>query len=269
MQINKSYCRYKDGRLIFYRGRPDINFWETLWKESFTEDLYSQPANMVLGELYSLFLTWLPKNGKILEAGCGMGQVVSGLINSGYDIEGVEWAPQIVEKIKTTIPEFPIRVGDVTKLDVPDHFYSGYISLGVMEHRIEGPQLFLNECFRILEPGGIACISVPAFNGLRSLKARLGFYSISEPDLDFYQYAFSRKEFASFLEKAGFEVHEIFGYGVCKGFKDECPLFRTIFNMRGVGWRSQLWLKNFSSRWKWFNQFFCHMDMYVVKKVKK
>ena len=35
--------------------------------------------------------------------------------------------------------DLPVREGDVTRLDVRDGSFAGYVSLGVMEHRREGP----------------------------------------------------------------------------------------------------------------------------------
>lgn len=67
----------------------------------------------------------------------------------GYDIEGVDYAEETIEQLKVLFPDLPVRVGEVTNLDVEDGHYSGYISLGVIEHCKEGPEPFLREACRV------------------------------------------------------------------------------------------------------------------------
>lgn len=125
-------------------------------------------------------------------------------------------------------PKLPVRVGDVMKLSVNDGYYSGYISLGVVEHRRLGPEPFLHEAWRVLQPGGIALVSVPHFNAVRRIKSLLGLYQKDVPrDLLFYQYAFTEKELDDHLRKAGFEILDHFRYDGFKGLKDEIGLFRS------------------------------------------
>ena len=109
-------------------------------------------------------LKYLPKNGIILEAGCGLGQWVVYLSGLGYNIVGVEIVPYCIEICKTYFPNVDIRVGDVRNLPFPDAYFDGYISIGVIEHMIEGPESTLKEMWRVLKPGGIAILTVPSFN---------------------------------------------------------------------------------------------------------
>ena len=80
------------------------------------------------------------------------------------------------------------------QIDSPDNQYDAYISIGVVEHRIDGPEPFLVEANRVLKPGGIAFISVPYVNPLRRFKSLLGCYKhqVTEKEI-FYQYAFQKK----------------------------------------------------------------------------
>jgi SAM-dependent methyltransferase len=119
-------------------------------------------------------------------------------------------------------------VGDIFQLPLRDHSVGTCISLGVMEHSIEGPEAALAEARRVVAPGGTLLVSVPQFNLLRRVKARLGFYPRGPADAPFYQYAFSVREFREFIEKSGFQVAGLRGYGIWKGLRDEISMLRWI-----------------------------------------
>jgi len=195
-----------------------------------------------------------------------LGHLVLALRVRGYDVEGVEWSKPTVELVRRWHPDLPIRVGDVTHLDVPDGYYAGYISLGVVEHHKEGPRPFLIEAWRILKPGGIALVSVPWFNPLRRLKARLGWYRGDEKGLDFYQYAFTEEEFARIMESCGFEVLEIRNYDPMKGFKDEFFLIRHLLRQRLVGWRLKRLLQSFFNCSPRIAKLVSHMLLIIAQK---
>jgi SAM-dependent methyltransferase len=117
-----------------------------------------------------LSLRVIPKEGRILEAGCGTGRVVKFFHDRGYAIEGVELNGEIVAEVKRKHPDLKLLVGDVSKLGVPDDHYNGLLSYGVIEHFVAGPEAVLKEHFRVLAPDGIAVITAPSYNGLRRIK---------------------------------------------------------------------------------------------------
>jgi len=120
-----------------------------------------------------LAVKYLPRDGRILEAGCGPGHVVEYLQRRGYDIEGVELSEPVVNEARRRYPHLRVSLGDVSALACPDNTYSGLLSFGVVEHFRAGPEAPLSEHLRVLRPGGIAVISVPSFTVLRRLKYRL------------------------------------------------------------------------------------------------
>ncbi|MCK5421842.1 MAG: hypothetical protein KAJ08_06735, partial [Deltaproteobacteria bacterium] len=85
---------------------------------------------------------------------------------------------------------------------------------------------------------------VPYFHPLRRLKAYLGFYDGQTDGLDFYQYAYTKKEFSSLLHAAGFTIIDDMLYDGFKGVKDEIPLLPRIFQWRYIGWRLEEWLRS-------------------------
>jgi SAM-dependent methyltransferase len=256
--------RVEGQRLAYYLDVADIDFWEQHWKTYLSPALYQAAERGHLGWFEEPFIRYLPRPGRILEAGCGLGQHVLALRARSYDVEGVEWSSETVKAVRALYPDLPIRVGDVTRLDVPDGHYDGYISLGVVEHRQDGPEPFLQEACRVLRAGGVALISVPYFHYLRRLKARLGLYRGRSDDLGFYQYVFTGAELASLLQNAGFEVIDRLLYDGLKGIKDEIPLLRWVLRWPAIGWRLQHRLQY----WGCAERNLGHMILFVCRKVQ-
>jgi len=249
-------------RLVYYLYTADADFWDNHWRIHLSPEIYKRAEQGNLGRLEDPFTRYLPRQGRILEAGCGLGQYVLALRARGYEAEGVEWGTETVRTVRELWPDLPIRVGDVTNLDVPDGYYAAYISLGVVEHRQEGPEPFLHEAWRVLAPGGVVLISVPYLHPLRRLKARLGLYRGRTDGLEFYQYAFTREEFSDIVREAGFEILETRSHGGFKGVKDEIPLIRRMLGWWGVGWL----LIRLLYRWRYAEQHLGNMLMIIGRK---
>ncbi len=164
--------------------------WRKIWSNtSFFEQIDSKD------ELLSIYLKYIPKNGLILEGGAGYGRLVFILSQLGYKIVGVELVKECVETVKKIYPEIDLRQGDVNKLDFPESYFDTYISIGVIEHFIEGPYQALKEMFRVLKKGGVAIVFVPAYNYLRQIKYTLR-DSIGRliKENSFFRWLFGRKK---------------------------------------------------------------------------
>ncbi len=112
-------------------------------------------------------LKYTPRYGKVCEAGCGLGRYNFYLNHFGIDIVGLDFEKKTIDylnkwKFKKGFGEVSFIEGDVTHLPFEDNSLSGYISLGVVEHFIEGPQKPIREAYRALRAGGIAIITTPA-----------------------------------------------------------------------------------------------------------
>ena len=199
------------GRMIWYGDPGNDQYWYQYWKARLTPDYYaSAEANdLKSDQLGTVILQAIHRQGLHLEAGCGAGYWVAALRHHGFMIEGIEYARDLVDFVHAANPGLPVREGNALHIDCPDNHYDTYLSIGVVEHRIEGPEPFLAEAYRVLKPGGKILISVPFFGPTRKLRSHLSMYDRKPPELPFFQYGFTSEEFTNYLQKAGFSIEMV------------------------------------------------------------
>ena len=100
-----------------------------------------------------------PRPGlRILDAGCGRGEVLLACARAGAEVAGVDYSRDAVEITRETLAEFPdadVRRGDVTDLPWEDGTFDRALFADVIEH-LDPPQTVtaLSELRRVLRPDG-------------------------------------------------------------------------------------------------------------------
>jgi SAM-dependent methyltransferase len=216
--------------MAWYGESSDEQYWYNYWKARLNSGYYAaaEQRDLANDELGRVLLKTMHPAGMHLEAGCGAGYWVAALNQRGLKVEGIEYAQNLVELVNSVNPQLPVRRGDALNIDRPDNYYDTYLSFGVVEHRIEGPEPFLCEAYRVIKPGGKILISVPFFGPIRMLKNRLSLYDSKQPELPFFQYGFSRKEFTAYLEQAGFSIETVRILYVDRLLIEELSLYRWL-----------------------------------------
>ncbi len=98
--------------------------------------------------------------GKALDVGCGVGQVVQRLIDSGYESHGVEVSGPNIEKAKRVTER--CQLYDGRTLPYGDATFDSVGALNVLEH-VEEPEVFLAELVRVTKSDGKIVVSSPNF----------------------------------------------------------------------------------------------------------
>ena len=202
----------ENGRLVYYQQTANQDFWENIWSRDITPDYYRPFQAGSLFDFEKMFKRHLPKDKKILEAGCGTAQLVVALRSNGYNCMGLDYAINALRRARQIVGPLPLVAGDLMAICVSDSSFDAVISIGVVEHHISGPEVFLQELLRVLKPGGLLMISVPYFNPLRQWRAKHGAYQVDFSGLDFYQYAFPREEFCRILKSVGYKLETTYSY---------------------------------------------------------
>ncbi len=110
---------------------------------------------------------------RVLDVGCGAGQVVGRLTQAGFEAWGVDVSEPNIARAR----QFSERClfYDGRKLPFPDGHFATAGALNVLEH-VEEPEAFLVELARVVEPGGRVAVSSPNFFrvlGFRDYHARM------------------------------------------------------------------------------------------------
>jgi len=154
----------------------------------------------------------LPKDGLIVDAGCGTGKWVAYLAGLGYRIVGLDISREALALAKKKMPSLALILTDTQRSPIRDASVDCVLSLGVVEHDERGPIAGLRELHRMLRPGGLLVLDVPFNNWFRRLvtnpvsrwvtrrRRRAGWA------LGFAEYRFDLGELRRFLEATGFEV---------------------------------------------------------------
>ncbi len=103
----------------------------------------------------------VPQSGtRILDVGCGVGQVVDYLNMRGYEAYGVDVSePNVVRAQKLSGRS---QLYDGRHLPFSDAYFAGAGAFNVLEHVVE-PENFIKEVVRVVEAGGRIVISSPNF----------------------------------------------------------------------------------------------------------
>ena len=103
----------------------------------------------------------------VLDVGCGTGMLARRLTDAGYAVTGLDLSPEALRLAKTRGLETLVE-GSVNALPFPENSFDAIVSLDAWYHQAVNDALAACEAARVVKPGGIVIVNLPAYDWLRS-----------------------------------------------------------------------------------------------------
>lgn len=109
---------------------------------------------------YELAYRLCPGGNRLLEVGCGDGELLIRLRDKYQELWGIDIAQPRIERIQK-YKNIHVRVEDANKqLNFQDGYFDTVIAIAVLEHFFD-PYHFIKECYRLLTIDGALVVQVP------------------------------------------------------------------------------------------------------------
>lgn len=139
------------------------NEYENIYRNEKTHFYYQAINGLVLDLLRR---EKIKEGDKVLDAGCGTGGLLLKMTKE-YDAQGIDISPEALKYCKAR--EVKAQTGSLEKLPFKSESFEAITSIDVIYHKyIKDDTKAVSELARVLKPGGLLILRVPAFNFLKN-----------------------------------------------------------------------------------------------------
>jgi SAM-dependent methyltransferase len=136
------------------------------------EKLYVWRSRQVLRRLKQ-------KNARVLDIGCGRGQLLRAFRQAGCDVTGTEFFDDACRFAREVL-HIPVKVGLLHEINFTDASFDVVTMWHVLEH-VSDPRPTLAEVERILRPGGVFMVAVPNFGSPEARLTKASWFHLDMP----------------------------------------------------------------------------------------
>lgn len=178
-------------------------------KDQWNANLYDQSHSFVSKYGNSLLELLAPKQGeRILDLGCGTGDLAQKLADSGVDVIGVDKSENMVAKALNKYPSIPFVVQDATALTYTNEFDAVFSNATL--HWVKPPIQALHCIYQSLKQGGRFVAEFGGKGNVQTITDEI-IKQIKEAGFQFKEEQFpwfypSIAEYSALMEEAGFRV---------------------------------------------------------------
>jgi trans-aconitate 2-methyltransferase len=178
-------------------------------KVGWNADLYEGKHSFVWRHGADLIELLAPRPGeRILDLGCGTGQLTARIAGAGADVVGIDNAPSMIEQARKNFPRLTFEVADARDFHFPEPFDAVFSNAAL--HWIKEPSSVLASIARSLKPGGRLVAELGAKGNVESIVSALrqalnGVEAFSNAGRDPWYFP-TIGEYSTLLEQHGLSV---------------------------------------------------------------
>ena len=214
--VETNVVKCKDCKVIYTHPTliPETNPYESKTAEEYFQ-LHDEQQKVLQGEQLAAFAEKiLGRPGRILELGCGRGELLKGAANRSWTAFGVEMTEDFIRVARSQGVE--IEYSSIENCKSLDQTYDVVLLAAILEHLYD-PMETLRRIKNALRPGGLLFIDVP---NEASLTMRIGnlymrargknwVVNLSPTFAPFHVVGFSPTSLRNTLDSIGFEIHTL------------------------------------------------------------
>ena len=167
---------------------------------------------------------------RVLDLGCGTGFFLADLERRHPGAVGLDISFEMLKVSEQYVPGARLIVADAQRLPFRERIFDAVFCKGSLHHTRDHVG-FLTGCARVLRERGVLVMSEPCNDNPLIRWARALLYRKS-PHFDEGDEGFTRRGIVGLCEQAGFEIQEVYKYGVFAyvfaGFPDHIGILRYI-----------------------------------------
>ena len=141
--------------------------------------------------------------GRLLDVGCGRGDLGAALIRRGWEVSGLDASPRACEAAAARGVD--ARLGTLESTELPAEHYDAIVFHHALEHVVD-PIASLEAARSALRPGGTLLVGVPNFGSNRAARYGEDWWLLELPR---HRFHFTEEAIRIALERAGLEIESI------------------------------------------------------------
>ena len=123
-----------------------------------SEEYFNSTLNVDMTNTYKPFLKLVPKDGKILDLGCGSGRDSMNFMKLGYEVIAVDGAKKLAKKASVLLGK-EVIVSTFEELELKEKFHGIWACASLLHIKREDLKIVLNNLYNNLDDNGVFYMS--------------------------------------------------------------------------------------------------------------
>ena len=123
-----------------------------------SEEYFNSTLNVDMTNTYKEFLKLVPKDGKILDLGCGSGRDSMNFMKLGYEVTAVDGSKELAKKASALLGK-EVIASTFEELELKEKFHGIWACASLLHIKREDLKTVLNNLYNNLEDNGVFYMS--------------------------------------------------------------------------------------------------------------